>query len=83
AGQDEPAVRRERVERFRADLDRLLEGRGVPDGPMWPAFAHVVETYPVKAEHLHAMLDGQLADLEPTRYRAFDDLYDYCYKVAS
>ena len=50
---------------------------------MWPAFAHVVQTYPVRGEHLHAMLDGQLADLEPTTYETFDALYNYCYQVAS
>lgn len=76
-------VRRERVERFRADLDRVLAGEATPPGAMWPAFADVVATYPVRGEHLHAMLDGQLADLEPTTYRSFDELYAYCYRVAS
>ena len=79
----EVAIRRERVEAFRAELQRVLDGGPTPAGPMWPAFAHVVHTYGVRGEHLHAMLDGQLADLEPTTYQTFDELYDYCYKVAS
>ncbi|MFW6336995.1 MAG: phytoene/squalene synthase family protein [Phycisphaeraceae bacterium] len=77
------AIRRRRVEAFRAELDQVLRGGPMPPGMMWPAFAHVVHTYPVEGKHLHAMLDGQLADLEPTAYRTFDELYDYCYKVAS
>ena len=77
------AAARARVEAFRGDLQRVLDGEPLPAGPMWPAFAHVVETYAVQPEHLHAMLDGQLADLEHTDYPTFDALYGYCYRVAS
>ncbi len=75
-----------RIERFRAEMDRVLAARDdepLPPAPFWPAFVHVVRRYGLPAEHLHAMLDGQRCDLLHTRYRTFDELYDYCYKVAS
>ena len=50
---------------------------------MWPAFRHVLRTYAIDPADLHAMLDGQRCDLVKTRYETFEELYDYCYKVAS
>ena len=75
-----------RIESFRATMEQVLAaapGDPLPDGPIWPAFAHVMRTYPVDPKHLHAMLDGQRCDLEQHRYETFEELYDYCYKVAS
>ena len=76
----------ERIEAFRADMQRVLDAPAeadLPVGPIWPAFRYVVRTYPIDAAHLHAMLDGQRDDMIGCDYRTFDDLYAYCYKVAS
>lgn len=76
----------ERIEAFRADMQRVLDqpaGAALPAGPIWPAFQYVVRTYPIDPAHLHAMLDGQRDDLVGCDYRTFEDLYAYCYKVAS
>jgi phytoene synthase len=56
---------------------------GSPGDSPWPAFRYVVRQYPIDPAHLHAMLDGQMLDLTSPKYLTFDQLYDYCYKVAS
>lgn len=73
----------QRVELFRRQMEGVLAGGPLPPEPFWPAFRHVVRTYSLDPVHLHEMLDGQRADLVKTKYESFDELYDYCYKVAS
>ncbi|MAE66532.1 MAG: farnesyl-diphosphate farnesyltransferase [Phycisphaeraceae bacterium] len=76
----------ERIERFRARMVEAVD-RGpeatLPGGPVWPAFQQVVHRYDVDPAHLHAMLDGQCDDMVRRRYADFEQLRDYCYKVAS
>lgn len=54
-----------------------------PIGAFWPGFRYAVRAYDIPTSYLHAMLDGQRCDLVQTRYHTFNELYDYCYKVAS
>jgi len=83
---DNTAAASERLKSFRAQMDQALAATGLedlPDGPVWPAFRYVMGAYPVDPAHLRAMLDGQRMDLSQTRYATFDELYGYCYNVAS
>lgn len=77
----------ERIERFRREtlraVDPNTDAEQLPDAPLWPAVRHTVLTYGIPADYLHAMLDGQLQDMTQRRYKTFDELYGYCYKVAS
>ena len=45
--------------------------------------SEVAARFDVDAAHFHAMLDGQLDDLDGRCYATFDDLRDYCERVAS
>jgi len=75
---------RDRIEAFRARTHEVLAGGDPPAGDlMWPAFREVCRAYDIAPAHLDAMLDGQITDLTPTRCATFDDLYGYCYQVAS
>ena len=76
----------ERIGHFRHQMQQTVERSSdvaLPDGPIWPALRHVCLAYPIEPRDLHAMLDGQVCDLRQNRYETFDDLYGYCYKVAS
>ncbi|MEX0885420.1 MAG: phytoene/squalene synthase family protein [Phycisphaeraceae bacterium] len=76
----------ERIERFRATMQRALDAAtadALPAGALWPAFHHVVHRYGIDTAHLHAMLDGQRCDVLEQAYASFDELYAYCYRVAS
>jgi phytoene synthase len=70
------------IERWRADLDRALAG-GYGDNPLWPAFHDTVRRYKIPCRYFHEMIDGVSSDLEPRRTQTFDELYRYCYQVAS
>jgi phytoene synthase len=70
------------IARWRGDLHKALIGEPA-EHPLWPAFADSVERYRIPHQYFHAMIDGVSSDLEPRRIRTFQELYDYCYHVAS
>jgi phytoene synthase len=70
------------IARWRADLDLALAGRA-PDHPLWPAFADSVARYRIPHQYFFDMIEGVSSDLEPRAIQTFDELYRYCYHVAS
>lgn len=77
-------TKRQRLDRFREQTFAIYEDADAsPDGPMWPAVAELITRYRIDRQWLDDMIAGQLLDQEKTRYANFDELYDYCYKVAS
>jgi len=85
---EDAEVKAENLEQFRRDtlraIDPLLDDPDqLPDGLIWPAVRDMVLTYKLPRDYLHGMIDGQIVDQNKTRYTYFDELYDYCYKVAS
>ena len=79
---DEPGASRAAIERWRRALERALTGEF--DGhPVWPAFKHTVDAYGIPHEYFHHMIDGVASDLEPRNIATFEELYRYCYQVAS
>ncbi len=84
---DEPAtsdkaVLRRAIADWRMYLDRALMG-DVEGDPIWPAFADSVARYRIPHRYFHEMIDGILSDIEPCEMQTFDQLYRYCYHVAS
>lgn len=79
---DDPGANRAAIERWRAEMEEALEGR-FSGHPVWPAFHHTVRRFGIPHEYFRAMIDGVLSDLEPRRIQTFDELYRYCYQVAS
>jgi phytoene synthase len=76
------SARRAAIDRWRAEMEDALEGRFSPH-PLWPAFHHTVRRFGIPHEYFHAMIDGVLSDLDPRRFQTFEELYRYCYQVAS
>jgi phytoene synthase len=79
---DEPGASRAALDHWRAEMEDAIEGR-FSGHPLWPAFHHTVRRFCIPHEYLRAMIDGVVSDLEPRRFRTFDELYHYCYQVAS
>ena len=73
---------REAIERWRRELDAALAGR-FGANPLWPAFHDTAQRYKIPLEYFHEMIDGTLSDLGPRRIQTFQELYRYCYQVAS
>jgi len=51
--------------------------------PVWPAFMDLIQHYRIPQQVFDDMIAGQRQDLTPTRIRTFNDLHQYCYRVAS
>jgi phytoene synthase len=78
-GRDGDAV----LEGWRRDVHRALDGG---DDRAWPglaALAATVERHAIPRRYLDAVIDGVAMDLHPRPFATFDDLYGYCYRVAS
>lgn len=79
---DDSSDRTARLEAWKTALKEALEGR-YGDDRILPAFHHTVRKYGIPEEYCFELIDGVGQDLSPQRYRTFDELYAYCYKVAS
>ena len=71
--------RAEMLERWR----RSLDGASCEDSMILPAFHDAVERFSIPLDYFHQLIDGASMDLYIDHYDTFDELYDYCYKVAS
>ena len=79
---DEPGAQRSALDHWRVDLDRALRG-DFAGHRCWPALEDAVRRYAIPHRYLHEMIDGVSSDIEPRRMQTFDELYRYCYLVAS
>jgi phytoene synthase len=70
------------IARWREDLDSALKGQA-REHPLWPAFVDSVARYRIPHRYFFEMIEGVTSDLEPRRIQTFDELYGYCYHVAS
>jgi 15-cis-phytoene synthase len=67
---------------WRAQLDAAYAGR-IQDSPILPAFRDTVNRFSIPAQYFHWIIDGAEMDLDIAEYRSFEDLYRYCFHVAS
>lgn len=67
---------------WRTQLEASLKGdyRG---SPILPALHDALRRFSIPAEYFHWIIDGVEMDLNTDRYDTFDDLYRYCFCVAS
>jgi phytoene synthase len=92
-----PAVALDGLRQWRAQVDAALNSEEPQAGPaqsgtgtpvplelgILPALADTVRRYRIPQRHFYELLDGTEMDQTTTRYETFDDLYKYCYHVAS
>lgn len=74
-------VRREALARWRESLDGAMQGRF--DHPLLPALADTVARYAIPPQYLFDTIDGVEMDIDGRQYETFDELEQYCYRVAS
>ena len=79
---DEPGATREPLDRWRTALDQALAGQ-YGSHPALPAFHDTVLRYRIPHSYFYEMIDGVSSDLQPRCMQTFDQLYRYCYQVAS
>jgi len=77
-----PAAATAGLRKWRAEVEAALARTDFAD-PMLPALADTVRRYQIPVQHFWDVLDGTDQDQRVTRYGNFDELYRYCYRVAS
>ncbi len=73
---------REAVTFWRAELARCY-GAGTPKTSQGLALAPLVPQFDLPRQAFEDVIDGVAMDLDKTRYETFDDLLEYCRRVAS
>ena len=81
-GDDSIPVKATRLQQWREALQRALQGDYGKDLVL-PAFHAAVRRYSIPAEYFYELIAGAEMDLSIRSYRTFEDLYQYCYRVAS
>ena len=72
-----------RIDEFRSATEASLAGSPPTRDPLWVALADISGRFRLPSDYFNSMLDGQLDDLAHGRYETFDQLRNYCYRVAS
>ncbi|MEQ9034832.1 squalene/phytoene synthase family protein [Gracilimonas sp.] len=72
----------ERLEMFKQRLIDVYDGR-IVDDPILTAFSDTLKKYKISMELPFLLMDGVKTDLVKSRFRNFEEVYDYSYKVAS
>lgn len=75
------ARKRERLSWLRAEVERCY--RGESRHPILAPLSSVVRRFNIPKQYFLTLLDGMEMDLVRNRYATFDDLREYCYRVAS
>jgi phytoene synthase len=78
--------RREALKEWRTAVRTALGGGRPEEGPgtvLLPALADAVRRFGIPPEHLEAVLDGVEMDLDHRGFDTFEDLAEYCRRVAS
>src|SRR6185436_14801901 len=69
------------LDQWRAELEALYAGR--PTLSIAHRLQRVLAQFPMPKEYFAEMLNGCAMDLQHNRYETFDELYEYCYRVAA
>ena len=75
-------AKREMLRDWRAQLNAVFSGT-LGGNPILPAFRDTVLSFSIPAEYFHWIIDGAEMDLACVQYESFQDLYKYCFNVAS
>ena len=81
-GTANPVLASAGLKQWRATVDAALTTSQCDD-PILPALVDTVQRYRIEQRYFHELLDGTEMDQAVTRYETFDQLYRYCYHVAS
>jgi len=68
------------LDRWEDRLEAIFEGR--PYDALDAALTDTVSRFPLDIQPFRDMIGGMRMDLVKSRYETFDELYEYCYRVA-
>ena len=77
--QDLPASKS--ITNLQQKIDSAYKNAPLAD-PLLLAFQQTINKYHIPKKYFDALLEGMRMDIYKSRYQNFEELYDYCYKVA-
>lgn len=79
---DEPEeIKYERLRKWRIELEKALYGRS--DSQLFNKLASIIKQFNIPIDPFFELIAGMEMDLQHKRYRSFEELVQYCYRVAS
>ena len=73
--------KRELLAGLRRELDQAFDEG--PESPVFTALVDASRNYGIPREYFHEIINGVEMDLVNDSYATFEELYEYCYRVAS
>lgn len=81
---DEPSENKpEQLNVFRQKVSDCYKEGTEPSNELFLALKDVIQNFSIPEVYFQELIDGMEMDLHHTRYQTFEDLYQYCYRVAS
>lgn len=68
------------LDRWEERLEAIFAGK--PYDVLDAALSDTIAQFPIEIQPFRDMVEGMRMDLYKTRYETFDELYEYCYRVA-
>jgi 15-cis-phytoene synthase len=81
-GESSDENKRELLARWRFQL-ATDQTENAPSDSIMPAFRDTLQKFSIPKQYFHWIIDGTEMDLDVFRYETFEDLYKYCFNVAS
>jgi len=81
-GADSRSSKQAQLRDWRSQLDAAFAASS-RENPILPAFRDTVQNFSIPAQYFHWIIDGAEMDLDVVQYETFNDLYKYCFNVAS
>jgi 15-cis-phytoene synthase len=78
----EDRTKAEEMKTWRQALDKAFAGE-YGESLILPAFHDTVQKYGIPVRYFHDLIDGTEMDLTKNRYATWEELREYCYRVAS
>ncbi len=80
---DDPAALRGELAAWRQEVACCYAREGEPAHPIARRLRAAVQAFPIPRAALEAIIEGVESDLDRRTYETAEDLYPYCYRVAS
>ncbi len=82
-GATDPAAQHAALTRWRHEVARCYEPGRAPEHPIARQLAEAVRAYGIPRDAVEAIIEGVALDVDGAVFETADDLYPYCYRVAS
>ncbi len=73
--------KQEHLSRVKENIAAVYNGSSIKENTLL-AFREAVNKFKIPQEYFYELIEGMQMDLDKNRYRNFQELYRYCYKVA-